>query len=264
MPHLSSLVTYLLITAIGIYMASFAALLAKKNTAGAMLAFLGWLASAGVMATNWIACGHPPFGSMGHVMVVLSLCFMPLYLFLRGSYNLGWLAVYFIFASAFPLVGSLFMEKETGWRRVPALQSAWFIPHVTAYMLSYALATVAFVLTIVQQVRLRMFKQADQVPLYDSAGYQILRLAFPFMTFGLLSGALWDEAAWGVYWSWDPKETWSLITWTLYLAYFHSRNDTRLKPYVVTIQILAFAALVTTFLLVNLLPKLASALHSYA
>ena len=264
MQHLSSLVTYLLIATVGIYMVAFVALLAKKNTAGAMLAIIGWLTSAGVMTTNWIACGHPPFGSMGHVMVVLSLCFLPLYLLLWKRYNLGWLLVYFVFASAIPIAGSLFMEKEVAWHRVPALQSPWFIPHVTAYMLSYALATVAFVLTIVQQVRLRILKQTDQFLLYDSAGHQILRLAFPFMTLGLLSGAVWAESAWGVYWSWDPKETWSLITWTLYLAYFHSRNDARLKPYVVTIQILAFAALATTFLLVNLLPKLASALHSYA
>ncbi|MDD4871992.1 MAG: cytochrome c biogenesis protein CcsA [Kiritimatiellae bacterium] len=263
MSQFSLLVTYLLIAAVTIYVAAFVALLAKKNTAGAMLAFLGWLISAGVMATNWIACGHPPFGSMGHVMVVLSLCFLPVYLLLRGWYNLGWLTVYFVFASGIPLVGSLFMEKEVAWRRVPALQSPWFIPHVTAYMLSYALATVAFVLTIVQLIRARLLKQAE-TSRYYSAGYQILRLAFPFMTFGLLSGALWAEAAWGVYWSWDSKETWSLITWTLYLAYFHSRNDSRLKPYTVTIQILAFAALITTFLLVNLLPKLASALHSYA
>jgi len=263
MEQYSSLVTYLLIGAITVYAASYAALLGKKTGAGAMLAVLGWLTSAGVMATNWIACGHPPFGSMGHVMVVLSLCFMPVYLLLRFTYNLGWLMVYFVFASAIPLIGSLFMEKDMAWQRVPALQSPWFIPHVTAYMLSYALATVAFVLTVVRKIRSRSPDPQELLP-YDSAGYQVLRLAFPFMTFGLLSGCVWAESAWGVYWSWDSKETWSLITWTLYLVYFHCRTDARLKPWAATAQVLAFIALVTTFLCVNLLPKLASALHSYA
>ncbi|OGV58110.1 MAG: hypothetical protein A2283_16235 [Lentisphaerae bacterium RIFOXYA12_FULL_48_11] len=263
MPHLSAVVTYLLIAAVAIYAAAYALLLARKNTAGAMMALLGWIVSSGVMATNWIACGHPPFGSMGHVMVVLSLSFLPLYLLLRRKHNLGWLDVYFVFASIIPLIGSLCMEKEVSWRRVPALQSPWFVPHVTSYMLSYALATVAFVLTIVRLFREKVWKQVE-TSRYDSAGYQILRLAFPFMTFGLLSGAVWAEAAWGVYWSWDPKETWSLITWTLYLGYFHSRYDSRLRPHAGTIQILAFAALITTFLLVNLLPKLSSVLHSYA
>jgi ABC-type transport system involved in cytochrome c biogenesis permease subunit len=263
MQHLSFLVTCMLVAAACLYAVSFVSLLTGRNRTGAALAVLGWLASAAVMTTNWAACGHPPFGSMGHVMVVLSLCFMPVYLLMRSRYKLGWLAVYFAFASMIPLIGSLFMEKEIAWKRVPALQSPWFIPHVTAYMLSYALATVAFALTIVRVVRTRMMKQGETAP-YDSAGYQVLRLAFPFMTFGLLSGAVWAEAAWGVYWSWDPKETWSLITWTLYLAYFHSRGDSRLRPYSGVIQVLAFLALVTTFLLVNLLPKLSSVLHSYA
>ena len=135
MSQLSSLVTYLLIAAVGIYVMAFVVLLVKKNTTAVMLATLGWLTSAGVMTTNWIACGHPPFGSMGHVMVILSLCFLPLYLLLRKRYNLGWLGVHFVFASIIPLIGSLFMEKEVSWRRVPALQSPWFVPHVTAYML---------------------------------------------------------------------------------------------------------------------------------
>ena len=84
------------------------------------------------------------------------------------------------------------------------------------------------------------------------------------MTFGMLSGALWAEEAWGVYWSWDPKETWSLITWGCYLIYFHCRTRRYLHKYEETAELLAFLALLTTFTLVNLLPKLSSALHSYA
>lgn len=91
----------------------------------------------------------------------------------------------------------------------------------------------------------------------------MLLLAFPFMTFGMLSGALWAEEAWGVYWSWDRKEVWSLITWTLYVVYFHSRLSPRTRRWAPTLQSVAFVALVITFLAVNLLPKLSSALHSY-
>jgi len=263
MPEYNMLITCLLVAAAGTYAAACPFMLTGRKTAGAIMALLGWLLTATVMAINWIACGHPPFGSMGHVMVILSLCFMPLYLLLRKRNRLGWLDVYFAFASIIPLLGSLSMEKDTSWQRVPALQSPWFIPHVTSYMLSYALATVAFVLTIVRMTRSKIMKQTTTSH-YDAASYEIMRLAFPFMTFGLLSGAIWAEAAWGVYWSWDPKETWSLITWMLYLGYFHSRYDLRLKPYTGVIQTIAFAALITTFLLVNLLPKLSSALHSYA
>ena len=84
------------------------------------------------------------------------------------------------------------------------------------------------------------------------------------MTFGMLSGALWAEEAWGIYWSWDAKETWALVTWSAYLIYFHCRMSPRFKPYATVAQILAFIFLLITFLVVNLLPKMGSLLHSYA
>jgi ABC-type transport system involved in cytochrome c biogenesis permease subunit len=79
----------------------------------------------------------------------------------------------------------------------------------------------------------------------------------------MLSGALWAEEAWGQYWSWDAKEVWSLITWGLYLIYFHLRKS-EWKQYADWAHLLAFLALLTTFFLVNLIPKLGSILHSYA
>jgi ABC-type transport system involved in cytochrome c biogenesis permease subunit len=88
-------------------------------------------------------------------------------------------------------------------------------------------------------------------------------LSFPFMTFGMLSGALWAEEAWGAYWSWDIKETWSLITWGTYLIYFHCRKNKDLQKWQRPVHILAFAALLITFFIVNLLPKIQS-LHSYS
>lgn len=151
------------------------------------------------------------------------------------------------------------MEKEMAWKRVPALQSPWFIPHVTAYMLSYALATVAFVLTIVRIVRMRILQETEPVQ-YDSAGYQVLKLAFPFMTFGLLSGAVWAEAAWGVYWSWDPKETWSLITWLVYAIMLHTRYVRGWRGRrMASMAIIGFLCVIITYLGVNYLPGL----HSY-
>jgi len=147
---------------------------------------------------------------------------------------------------------------------MPALQSPWFVPHVFGYMVSYALLTVAFV-TLVSGLFRRWYR-ADATMLERSrkAIYAITRLAFPLLTFGLLSGALWAEEAWGTYWSWDPKETWSLITWTLYLIYFHARFSPRTRRFEVAAHLLAFAALVATFILVNLLPKFAGGMHSYS
>jgi ABC-type transport system involved in cytochrome c biogenesis permease subunit len=92
----------------------------------------------------------------------------------------------------------------------------------------------------------------------------ITRLAFPFMTFGLLSGALWAEEAWGRYWSWDSKETWALILWLCYAQYLHWRRVDSLHRFALGFQAAGFAALIVTFLFVSLIPKLGSALHTYA
>ncbi len=238
-------------------------LVAGGGAAGRRIPFgLGWLANLALWAFNWVVAGEPPFGNMYHVQVFLGLCFLPLGGWLARRAAMGWAAPYFAFASALPLVGALFMDQDVTWRRMPALQSPWFVPHVTAYMIAYALATVAFVLLLARLIRSRR-------PDFDPAAHrraatETLRLAFPFMTFGMLSGALWAEEAWGVYWSWDPKETWSLVTWTLYLAHLHGLGDERLRKVADWTHALAFLALLTTFFLVNLLPKLASVLHSYA
>ena len=155
------------------------------------------------------------------------------------------------------------MERQVVWELVPALQSIWFVPHVLSYMISYALSAVAFILAIASAAKFKGSK-ANSKEEFSNAIYHILRLGFPFMTIGIFLGAIWAEEAWGVYWSWDTKETWSLITWSLYLIYFHSRRTKEFKKWANTFQVLAFTALLVTFLMVNLLPQLGSLLHGYA
>lgn len=244
------------------YLAS-SLVLPRRRRAGLALFGASWLLNAGVFVVNWVVAGEPPFGNMYHVLTILSLCFLPFYVLLALRDEMDRLAVYFAATSAVPLLGALFMKREVAWRRLPALRSVWFTPHVMSYVLSYSLAAVAFVLTLVPFLRKAALKREDDGR-YEESRHRVLLLAFPFMTFGLLLGAVWADAAWGDYWSWDPKETWSLITWTLYLIYFHCRRSPRLRRFAGAVQVLAFLALLTTFLLVNLLPRLSGALHSYA
>ncbi len=217
---------------------------------------------------NWVKSGGEPFGNMYHVMIFLALCLPTVYLLFSRFFKKAWIAPYVAFVMIWVLLGAFFMQ-DLEWRKPPALQSPWFLPHVIAYMISYALAAVAFCITAkcwghAWCVRFFSAKAGPDIVRYQAASRQLLRLAFPLMTFGMLSGALWAEEAWGVYWSWDRKEVFSLITWTLYVIYFHSLATPRLRKYADIPQVLAFLALLATFLLVNLLPKLASALHSYA
>ena len=255
----AEIIDALLIAAAGAFLTAGVLWLARRARAGRALAAVGWgLATALLALNSWLAQA-PPFGNMYQVQVLLALCFLPASLLLRTRGPFGWTAPYFAFASAVPLIGALFLDKDIGWRRMPALQSAWFVPHVTAYMIAYSFAAVAFALTLVRLVRRR--PDSDS---HAAAAREVVRLSFPFMTFGLLSGALWADLAWASYWSWDPKETWSLITWLLYASYLHIPPRSHLRRLADGVQFLAFAALLVTFIVVNLAPRFVSPLHGYA
>lgn len=252
----------LFVTSICAYLVSSLFYGLKRVKLGMALFSAGCFGSLSIFIINWIEAAAPPLGNMYQVQVFLSMCFLPLYIFLSRRERLGWTGVYFSAVSGLYLLGSFSMSPDIIWKRMPALQSPWFVPHVVSYMISYALATVAFSIYLIGVIMENKRSLSDKR--YELAPYAILRLAFPFMTFGMLSGALWAEEAWGTYWSWDRKETWSLITWTLYLVYFHCHTKKELRNYAGLVQVLAFLALVTTFFLVNLWPKLSSVLHSYS
>lgn len=250
------LIPLLIVSAVGYVLSGILCLLKRNRFAIAAMS-AGWLVNIAVLVVNGLIVNDIPLGNMYQVQGVLAFCFLPLFVLLSKREKLGWTGVYFAFASALPMIGAVFMDKQAAWKRMPALQSGWFVPHVLAYMISYALCAVAFIMLI--RLLSRRVNRAE----LRRAIYQILRTAFSFMTFGMLSGALWAEEAWGQYWSWDAKEVWSLITWGLYLLYFHMRQS-EWKRYADWAHLLAFLALLTTFFLVNLLPKLGSILHSYA
>lgn len=194
-----------------------------------------------------------PFGNMRHVLSFLPLA--SLFPLLYGKHELrlhGWMSA----MSMIALIGALCMPLQATWRQAPALQSAWFAPHVTSYVISYGWLTVAALMALTSYLR------PARAEAEMRTAEELVVLAFPLLTFGLGSGALWADEAWGAYWSWDIKETWALLTWCLYLIWFHLRRRTPLlsrRP----LLILAWVAVLITFLVVNLLPKIVS-LHSYA
>ncbi len=214
------------------------------------LFFVAWCVAAALFAANaWLAAAWP-FGNMRHVLCAFPLAMVPAAAWLRRRRGLE-LTAWFALASAVALVGALCMPLQAAWRQMPALQSPWFAPHVTSYVIAYGLMTVAALLA------LKSFWQESDLNKADA----VVRLAFPFMTFGLWSGALWADAAWGRYWAWDIKEVWSLLTWGLYLIYFHAAAH--LPTWRRPLLLLGCTAVIVTFLVVNLLPRLES-VHSYA
>ena len=139
---------------------------------------------------------------------------------------------------------------------MPALQSAWFMPHVAVYMFSYALLGVATLMAIYY-----LAKHDERVlPAIDN----LLGGGLALFTVGMLTGSLWAKQAWGEYWSWDAKEAWAAATWFLYLAAIHLRL---LRPKGVQrfciLLIVAFLSLQMCWYGVNYLPSAEKSIHSY-
>ena len=142
---------------------------------------------------------------------------------------------------------------------MPALQSAWFIPHVTVYMFSYSLLGCVFLIGVVC-----LFKQNGDAENMLYAADTLVYIGTAFLTFGMLSGAIWAKEAWGHFWNWDPKETWALITWLVYLLYIHMRIYRRGSAKLMCfLLIFAFACLQMCWWGINFLPTAQDSLHTY-
>ncbi len=152
----------------------------------------------------------------------------------------------------------------------PALQSHWLGLHTSVSFIAYAAFVITFacgLMYLIQERQLKkrrsglLYRQLPSLEVLDRINYHSLTIGFACLTVGIITGAVWAEQAWGTYWSWDPKETWSLVTWFIYAALLHARLTIgwrgRRAAY---LAIVGFAAVIFTFLGVNLLHD---SLHAY-
>ncbi len=231
----------------------------KQKKAETALWLGGVLISAVLVFRNFLANGYVPFVSMYQVLTFLSLTFFPIYLLIRFLMDGAWLDKYFQLPAALVLTGVGFMDSTAHWTFPPALQSVWFVPHVLVYMIGYSLVAVAAAVMTVS------FFTADGLSKEQMReGCQSLaRVAFPFMTAGMLLGALWANQVWGNYWSWDMKENWALVTWLFLTLYLHFYPDRTLRKVTPLLLLLTFIGVVITMLFVNVFNS-GGSLHAYS
>jgi cytochrome c-type biogenesis protein CcsB len=152
---------------------------------------------------------------------------------------------------------------------IPALKSNWLIAHVITCFFGYAAFGLSFGLSIMYLLKRldspeRGNKFLSIIPgkgIVDELNYQMVVIGFLMLTLGIITGSVWAHSAWGTYWSWDPKETWSLITWLIYASVIHSRQVRGWKGKRIALLCLAgFLCVLFTYFGVNYL----AGLHSYA
>ena len=204
----------------------------------------------------WTALSRPPLRTMGETRLWYSFFagVAGLFTYLRWHYK--WILSFSTVLSTVFILLNVLKPEIHDQTLMPALQSPWFIPHVTVYMFSYSLLGCAFLIGVVGLFR----KSQDLLPAADTLVY----IGVAFLTFGMLSGAIWAKSAWGHFWSWDPKETWALVTWLSYLLYIHMRlyrkGSVRCLCFLL---IFAFACLQMCWWGINFLPSAADSVHVY-
>ncbi len=233
---------------------------------------LAFLVHALAVVTRGLAAERWPWGNM-YEFVTASLMFAVL-AYLIAVWKLGgrWLGIGVTLLAAVGLGAAVTVFYVDVAPLVPALHSVWFIIHIVAAAISGAAFNIGAIASVLYLLRKRVEAGAAPVRGYlaklptaaklDVFAYRLHAFAFPLWTFTVAAGAIWAQYAWGRFWNWDPKETWSFVTWVIYAAYLHARATAGWKgtPAAI-IAIIGVASFWFNFVGVNLL---FSGLHSYA
>lgn len=240
---------------------------------GAVAIFVAaFLLNSILVVNRWIEAGHAPFSNLYESLVFYAWSVGFAYLVLEYLYGLrivGALSAVMIML----LLLYASTTDETIKPLMPALQSNWLTIHVVTYFIGYGALGISFITALLFLGSwMRSGKNPGETTLgFEKLSYKIVAFGFPFLTLGLVTGAVWANKAWGTYWSWDPKETWSLITWLIYLGYLHlplalpRMNIDKAKIPLIqsTCLVMAFLAVVFTYLGLAYLPSASDSEHIY-
>jgi cytochrome c-type biogenesis protein CcsB len=237
---------------------------------GRMALLIGVILHVAGFVLRYATAGYTPITNLFESLSFFALSITCVFLVTEVRYNMRTLGAFvaplaFIFS-----IFAAFLPGEVA-ELAPALNSYWLPVHVLLLFVGDAVFAVAFgagIMYLLQEKQVKrkkmgaIFRRLPSLDVLDEINYRCLTIGFPLLTVGIITGSIWAEYAWGSYWSWDPKETWSLITWLLYAALLHGRLTVGWRGRKAAIlAIVGFCAVLFTFLGVNLLLP---GLHSYS
>ncbi|MBU1566362.1 MAG: c-type cytochrome biogenesis protein CcsB [Proteobacteria bacterium] len=233
--------------------------------------------TAGI-ALRWVesyqmGIGHAPLTNMYESVVFFAWTIIAFYLAIEWIYKTRIIGAFAVPLAFFAMAYASFSSNisKSISPLVPALQSNWLIAHVITCFVGYAAFAVAAALGIMYLMKSRtqpaptpLIKQPDLLPslsFIDDLIHKTMIFGFIWLSAGIITGAIWANSAWGTYWSWDPKETWSLITWFFYAITLHARYTRGWSgKKIALLALIGFISVLFTYYGVNFL---LSGLHSY-
>jgi cytochrome c-type biogenesis protein CcsB len=236
----------------------------------------GLLGQSLAILLRWIesyelGIGHAPLSNLYESLIFFAWTVVFLYLLIEwrtknrslGAFATPLAFLAMAYASYSPTISSRIQPL------VPALKSNWLIAHVLTCFFGYAAFGLAFGLSVMYLLKKRGKPEGSNIfiriipesSILEDMSYQMVVIGFLLLTLGIITGSVWAYSAWGSYWSWDPKETWSLITWLVYAALLHSRMVRGWRGNkLAVLSIIGFSCILFTYFGVNYL----AGLHSYA
>lgn len=205
----------------------------------------------------WISLQRPPLRTQGETRLWYSFFLMLCGLLTYRRWHYRWILPLSTLLTLVFVIMNLMNPEQHDRSLMPALQSYWFVPHVTVYIFAYAVFGCAFLLALAGVIK--------HTGRYQPTIDRLTCIGLAFLTFGMLSGALWAKEAWGYFWSWDPKETWAAVTWSIYLLYLHLRlyGKPRHQKWNVLLLATGFLCMQMCWYGVNYLPSAQNSMHVY-
>jgi cytochrome c-type biogenesis protein CcsB len=242
----------------------------KRKFFGTLATVLTWISLAVLTAAiilRWIAMrqlgyGLAPLSNLFESLIFFGWSLALAYLILEWKTGLKILGALAMPLAFFAMLYALSMDPSIK-PLLPALKSNWLIAHVITCFLGYAAFGISCAVGLVYILTSQGKEPATpRAMLLDEIIYQTVVLGFILLTAGIVTGSIWANSAWGTYWSWDPKETWSLVTWLVYAGMLHSRFLRGWRGFRLALfSVIGFACVLFTYFGVNFL---LSGLHSYA
>ncbi len=249
----------------------------RLGQAALALTVVGWAVHVGSVVARGFAAHRVPWGNMYEFSSMVALVAVTAFLVLAVRERVRYLGAFVLLPVVLylGLAGTVLYVPAAPL--VPALNSYWIKIHVVAAITATGTFMVSGVVIMLFLLRARYEDRvaagrpagvaalAHRLPsaaALDRTSYRVTAFAFPVWTFAVIAGAIWAEAAWGRYWGWDPKETWSFITWVVYAGYLHARTTAGWKGRrAAYLGLLGFAALMVDYYWINIG---VSGLHSYS
>ncbi len=254
-----------------------AALYGKRETLariGTWICIAAAVVSTAAIGVRWaesykMGIGRIPVTNLYESLVFFAWSVNLFYLVVEWKYRSRAFGA-FVIPIAFGTMLFAFTNESSIQPLVPALQSYWLHAHVITCFVGYAAFAVSAGVAIMYLMKAKREERKmtggvvalfPSTKVLDDLVYKSIIWGFPFLTAGIITGAAWANYAWGTYWSWDPKETWSLIVWLVYAAFLHARVTRGWHGRRAAIlSIVGFLATLFCYLGVNLV---LSGLHSY-